>query len=303
MSLLDSYKKDIKMLNVYKSSIRFLSVKKIKITRSNGTSMSRETSQYACRKGSLTVEAAFIIPFFACFLVFILYLFRILQVQTAVAQSLQYTGRRMAAEYCIQEADEEGENTDFNAVGGLLKAKLYFQKQLKKQSCPTQYVSFGLSGILLSKSDLSGNYVELKAVYKMKLPVGLLGKFQYRIAQGVKCRKWTGYQPGENENADEQWLYYTEHGTVYHASRTCSHLDLSIQGIPYEQAAQKRNHSGGKYYPCEKCGGADAGGMVYITNYGNRYHTGLSCSGLKRKIYMIRRSKATDKRMCKKCGN
>lgn len=269
----------------------------------------------------MTVEAALVMPFFACFMVFILYFFRILQVQAGVAQSLQYTGRRMAAEYWIQESgideninaqesdiagsiniQESGkESSRLETVGELLKAKLYFQKQLEKQSCPTQYISQGISGIHFLQSDLSGNYVELKATYKMKFPVGLLGNIQYQIAQGVKCRKWTGYKLEKDEEEDI-WLYYTEFGTVYHASRSCSHLDLSIQGIPYAQVDQKRNHSGGKYYLCEKCGSAAVGGMVYITNYGNRYHTGLTCSGLKRKIYMIRKSEATNKRMCKKCG-
>lgn len=271
----------------------------------------RGTSQYICQKGSMTVEAALVMPFFACFMVFVLFFFRILQVQTGVAQSLQYTGRRMAAEYWLQESgidentnaqESDREESGLEAVGGLLKAKLYFQKQLEKQKCPTQYISHGISGIQFLQSDLSGSYVELKAIYKMKLPVRLLGKIQYQVAQGVKCRKWTGYKPGEGDEEEDKWLYYTEFGTVYHASRSCSHLDLSIQGVPYAQVDQKRNHSGGKYHPCEKCSSVEAGSMVYITNYGNRYHTGLACSGLKRKIYMIRKSKATEKRMCKKCG-
>ena len=49
--------------------------------------------------------------------------------------------------------------------------------------------------------------------------------------------------------------------------------------------------------------GALGQSMVYITDYGDRWHSSLSCSGLKRSIYMIRKTKATDKRMCKKCGS
>lgn len=288
-----------------------LSIKHILFSKSRGT------SRCICQKASLTVEAAVILPFFVCFMVFVLYFFRILQVQADIAQVLQYTGRKIAAEYSthVDAGNTDAGNmnagntdTEHNGTGkdfaGLLKARVIFQKQLKKQNCPVQYISGKTTGISLMQSDFSGNYVELKAVYQMKLPIGLFGKIKYRIVQVSKCRKWTGYQPGQDAQETDTWLYYTEYGTVYHTSRSCSHLDLSIQGIPYQHIGQNRNHSGGKYHKCEKCGSSSAGrGMVYITNYGDRYHNSLTCSGLKRSIYMIRKSEASnEKKMCSKCG-
>lgn len=302
----------------------------------------RGMTRCTCKKAVLTVEAAVVLPFFVCFMVFVLYFFRILQVHAGVAQALQYAGRRVAAEWNAPEKTEEKKQNTFDgekqlygsadaktdldgldagtnpedseadsdagsesgmSISGLVKSELFFIKQLKKQKCPTQYISYGIAGISLMQSDFSGNYVDLKAVYRMKLPVRLLGNIQYQVVQEAKCRKWTGYQTGQDEQKTDEWLYYTEHGTVYHTSRTCTYLDLSIRGVPYGQAGSFRNKSGGKYHKCEKCGSTAAGhGMVYITDYGNRYHNSLTCSGLKRSIYMIRRSKATDKRMCSKCG-
>lgn len=270
------------------------------------------TSRCACPKAVLTIETAVVLPFFVCFMVFILYFFRILQVQAGVSQALQYAGRRTAAEYCASAAknsetdpfSKERENGSESDSAGLRKAEVFFRTQLKKQKCPTQYIRYGTAGISLLQSDFSGNYVELKAVYQMKFPLALFGNIRYRIAQESKCRKWTGRQPGQDQEKDDTWLYYTTHGTVYHASRTCTHLDLSIQGIPSAQVGSSRNKSGGKYHRCEKCTkGASDRGMVYITDYGDRWHSSLSCSGLKRSIYMIRKTKATDKRMCKKCGS
>ncbi len=261
----------------------------------NRRKKNRGIARCICPKALLTVEAAVVLPFFVCFMVFVLYFFRVLQVQAGVGQALQYAGRRTAAEYNKEESVGEG--------FGLLKAELFFRAQLKKQNCPTQYVSHGIAGISLLQSDFSGNYVELKAVYRMKLPIAMLGEIQYRIVQEAKCRKWTGYQPGQDRQENDTWLYYTEYGTVYHASRSCTHLDLSIRGVSYAQAGSSRNKSGGKYHKCEKCGsGVTSRSMVYITDYGDRYHGSLACSGLKRMIYMIRKSKAFGKRMCKKCG-
>ena len=159
-------------------------------------------------------------------------------------------------------------------------------------------------GISFLQSDLSGDYVELKATYHMKFPIRLIGNVRYQVAQGVVCRKWTGYHLGQDDQVQDDWLYYTQYGTVYHTSRNCSYLDLSIQGIPGGTRNTARNAGGGKYHACPYCGNQNAaGGMVYITNYGDCYHTSLACSGLKRTIYMIRRSKATDKHMCSKCGH
>ena len=267
------------------------------------------------KKGSITVETAAILPFFVCFLVFILYFFRILQVQSCVAQALSYTGRKIAAEYSLElyqtepglqsdtevmEPQEQGGN---QAVG-LLGATVLFQKELKKQNCPIKFIRGGILGITLLQSDFSGDYVELKATYRMKFPIRLLGNLQYQIAQSAKCRKWTGYHPGQDGYEEDDWLYYTQYGRVYHTSRSCSYLDLSIHGIPDLQRGNARNASGGKYHACPYCGkGAVYHGMVYITNYGDCYHTSLTCSGLKRSVFMIRRSKATEKQMCSKCGN
>ncbi len=354
---------DIRHKNIEDTDIGHEDVKDTDIRHENDKTQKRKKAVFrisyrgmtrcTCQKAVLTVEAAAVLPFFVCFMVFILYFFRILQVHAGVAQALQYAGRRTAAECSIetvQEDDKEkkidftaldtnsGENVDLDSryekttgslqdqgengyekiTGSLqdqdessfgisltkmLKAKLYFTKQLKRQNCPLQYINHGIAGISLMQSDFSGNYVELKAVYRMRLPVAMLGNIQFQIVQEAKCRKWTGYQTGQDEKEDDGWLYYTEHGTVYHASRGCTYLDLSIRGVTYAQAAAARNKSGGKYHKCERCGNAGPGhGMVYITNYGDRYHSSLTCSGIKRSVYMIRKSEAVDKKMCSKCG-
>lgn len=60
---------------------------------------------------------------------------------------------------------------------------------------------------------------------------------------------------------------------------------------------------GGIYHLCERCGwmpGND--GNCYVTDYGDRYHTSLSCSGLKRKVYTVPLSEVKGKGACSKCG-
>ena len=53
----------------------------------------KETSSYAFRKGSYTIEAAVVIPLAAGFLVSMLFFFRIIQVQASVDEALIFAGR------------------------------------------------------------------------------------------------------------------------------------------------------------------------------------------------------------------
>ena len=89
-------------------------------------------------------------------MVFVLYFFRIFQVQAGVAQSLQYAGRRIAAEYCTDNENIEKSNTEsgvqddevnLGEAAVLLKARIFFQQELKKQNCPLQYIQGEMSGI------------------------------------------------------------------------------------------------------------------------------------------------------------
>ena len=88
---------------------------------------------------------------------------------------------------------------------------------------------------------------------------------------------------------------------VYHRDNQCTYLDLSIRTAGKKDIAQLRNENGEKYRTCEKCG-KKAGKNVYITNQGNRYHSSIGCSGLKRKIYAIPISEAQGKGECSRCG-
>ena len=63
-----------------------------------------------------------------------------------------------------------------------------------------------------------------------------------------------------------------------------------------------RNNDQEKYHPCDKCVHGSAASQVYLTDYGNRYHNSLSCSGLKRTVYAIPVSEAVGKGACTKCS-
>ena len=256
----------------------------------------KETSQCACLKGSLTVEASIIIPIMAVFFSFLLFFFRIMQVQLEVQNALEETGQKLAM-LSIKELEEEQTELDY---GVMAKGILYFK--LKDNALINHYVSLGAAGVSLLASEYDDNYISLNADYVMHFPIQFLGNKNFLISQKTRFRKWNGRNEKLEKDNPTEFVYVTEHGKVYHIDRSCTYLELSIQTIPKETLAEERNSNGEIYKECELCSeNKDSFHAIYITNHGNAYHTTLNCSGLKRTIYQKKRSEVEGMDVCMKC--
>lgn len=250
----------------------------------------KKTSLRIRKKGSYTLEAAVVIPFIAAFFVAILFFFRVLQIETQVQEALDYASRKCAGEASVVDSE----------MGLIASAEAYFLKDLHDYSLPEQYVSGGKAGISLLRSDVSDCYVALQADYQIRLPINFFTVKGIWITQNSKSRKWTG---DRDDGTEDDYVYVTETGSVYHRDRMCRYLDLSIQAVNSVDLEGLRNKGGHKYYACAECVAKNStGGIVYITDYGTCYHASLSCSGLKRTIYMIPLSEVGGRGPCSKCG-
>ena len=137
-----------------------------------------------------------------------------------------------------------------------------------------------------------------------KSPFSLLAIPECRINTRCVVKPWTGYDVTEIEEwkQQEQVVYITEYGKVYHKNRSCSYLALSIQVTNTVSVKDKRNEAGEQYLPCEYCKDDGIITVVYITSYGNRYHTTAKSQGLKRTVTKIPFSEIKEETPCKKCG-
>ena len=250
----------------------------------------KKTLLCARLSASYTLEAAVVLPLLAGFFASILFFFRVLQVQTQVQESLYYAGRKTACEACV---------TDSPAVLRAT-AEVYFRKELSQYQVPEKFVRGGTIGISLLQSEFSDSEIKLCADYRVRLPIAFFKVRDVRVSQSSKNRKWTGDANGGNA---EDYVYVTEHGSVYHSGRSCPYLDLSIRAVQYKELGGLRNKSAHKYYACPECVAENSGnGIVYITDYGTCYHDSLSCSGLKRTVYLVPVSKTGGKGPCSKCS-
>lgn len=245
-------------------------------------------------KGSLTIEASLVIPLFmfASFMVLsVINLMRFhLNLQEAVHQEAARLSILAYEEWDVSE-------------GSVRAAILDGMDESVKGRAP---VKGGADAIDLSLSRLDDReIVEINASYEAQLPYDLTGLFKKRFTARCLMHTYIGYEKGladiSDRLEDEEYVYVTETGTVYHKDPECSYLRLSIRKVSKDSVKDLRNSGGHKYYPCEICG-KQAGSTVYITNDGTCYHGSLGCSGLKRTIHCIPISKVGGRGPCSRCS-
>nr|MCR5250336.1 hypothetical protein [Lachnospiraceae bacterium] len=207
-------------------------------------------------------------------------------------------------------AGGKGGTADGLEVGGVAATVLaegYAAAELGRKIPDAYRRQMGMQGglsLLQSKVLLGNDLVDLVAEYGMDPRGKVFGIPLQKLTSRARVHAWTGYRLGSGSGGggtmEDPIVYITDTGTVYHLSRSCTHLDLSIQAVDRERVGERRNAGGGKYKACGICGGGS--GTVYITNEGDRYHSSLTCSGLKRTIHEVPLSKVGGRPPCSRCG-
>ena len=263
---------------------------------------------------SMTVEASMVLPFFLFFFLNILSMFNILKMQCDMEAALHQTGNRIAkytfdVRYGLGEVGIDTSDSDIlTAAVDTAFAEKGVKEYLGKEYLDNSCILNGSEGLTFYKSLISSDadIVNIVASYKAKPYLGIIGFKAFRIENSYYGHAWTGYDYnhplGIADNAVEEMVYVTEWGEVYHRNIDCTHLKLSISQAKMSEVKHKRNEGGSRYYKCEYCGNKENNGTVYITNYGNRYHTSINCQGLKRTIYTVPLSEVGGIPPCSKCG-
>ena len=242
-------------------------------------------------RAGITIEAALAMPFFFFAVISLIYLFEIMAIQTSVRSGLTYAGKIVAEESYPLAAVNPGNIEEYvvNAIGA---------ERLERS-----IVIDGSMGIDCSDSSMSvrTGIGTIKAEYKIRIPVPFFYRDGITRTESIRIKAWTGYEKEFLGMSEEETVYVTENGIVYHRDYHCTYLELSIHMVASDSVDGLRNVNGGKYYACRRCG-SGVSGQVYITDSGDKYHGSLSCSGLKRTVYAIPLSEAIGKGACVRCG-
>lgn len=242
-------------------------------------------------KGSITLEAALVLPLFFFAVLCLVYLLEMMAIQTSIRNALYSTGKDVAMQAYMSPviSTEAIEKRIVRTIG---------EERLAKSM-----VVGGASGIDCrgSSSDWNTAVINLEVAYKLEVPVLMFRIPIISKEETLRIKGWTGYVEGGGGQVKDEIVYVTEHGIVYHKDMYCTYLELAIRAISPESLGELRNQSGGKYYPCESCGKNTPAVRYYITDYGDRYHTTLECSKVKRNMYAVPLDEVYGLGGCSKC--
>ncbi len=264
---------------------------------------------FSRRRGSMTLEAAFALPFFLFAVLNILFAVNIIGTQSRINAALHQVGNKLAfAGYAYENAVGERVPEWFSGVAvteGYARGQIvdYVGKSYLENSC----VKGGAGGLSFAGSSVMGadDIIDLKITYRVRPFVELMGFDGFSLSQRYYGRAWTGYDAagaGSGSVVEDPMVYVTKTGTAYHMNRNCTYLNPKIEAVPAQSVSDRRNESGEKYAVCGSCGKGGGGEQVYITGYGSSYHKRLDCPGLKRTIYTVPLSEAGARGRCSKCG-
>ncbi len=264
----------------------------------------------------MTLEASLVLPLFIFFFANIMTLFGIVRAQSEIEAALHQTGSGICERAFdlrfgegLLGADAQGESTGIDTLAGAAGIALaasevrgYLGKE-EDNGC----ITGGRAGIsfLNSRILLDGDIVDIVADYKVHPIIPIIGFKEFPVEGRFYGHAWTGYDLTDgfaNEETGEEMVYVTDHGEKYHRDIDCRYLHVSAKSVGFEEAKNLRNSDGSRYKACEYCGENVAGGNVFITDYGNRYHSRVDCTGLKRKIRTIPISEVGGRGPCSACG-
>ncbi|MCR4909074.1 MAG: pilus assembly protein [Lachnospiraceae bacterium] len=259
--------------------------------------------------GSLTVETAVVLPLFLFAVLTLLYLAETIRLSGNVEEALHQSARELAT---YSYAYTHGTNDESLGLAGGKAVSLTLGRSMVLKHAGSSYldespISGGSGGLSFLRSSVLGNddTIDLIATWKIKPLFSFFGIKGSTVQNRARIKAFTGFDntrhTGEEEK-DEEIVYITESGTVYHRDRGCRHLNLSIRETSPENVKNERNESGARYYPCEFCGSLNGSGKLYVTDDGDRFHTSLSCPGLKRGIRAVPISEVGGRPPCKRCG-
>lgn len=292
-------------------SCRIGTPKRIRLLNGFGKRVSHNTFGYhGGRRASMTLEAAMVLPLFLFAILNLLAAVNDIALHVRMQTAMHQTGLTLARYAYAYERISQGFPLPESALADVAFSQTYVKEKVENAVGEAYFASMGVhggaEGVSFLQSEITtGDTVTLIASYRMDA-LFLPEQFSsFRMINRVCLRKWTGYDNAagaEQGDAAQRMVYIAEHGTVYHDSRNCYHLNVTIRQTSGERLAGERNSSGGRYTACELCGGRRQSGVFYVSEDGTRYHTTAACSGLRRTVRAVPVSEIGSRTPCHNCG-
>lgn len=264
-------------------------------------------------QGSMTVEAAVILPVMLFFIIQLTSTIELLRLHGNLQTTLWKYGRQAAVMgYLYQEVtEEEDQESLLYQIGEMTTAglltKTVILSDLGKQYLDYAPVEGGSNGIIcLTEPFGEEEELEVRILYRFRPFCRLPSVRGFWVKNVFYARAWTGYcvaPPQKDEDKKADLVYVTTYGKVYHESLTCSYLKRVIASCSKKEAVTGQNPYKKRYKGCGLCGKEKEAEVVYITPYGEKFHKTANCPSLVRYLKAIPRTQAEDRYPpCTRCA-
>lgn len=272
------------------------------------------------KTGSLTVETAMVLPIFMILVIALLSSIEMMKTYSAMEYAVHETAKELAYNAYIPvilkeyagKYDETVKEFDLEKAGIAVRAAdtLYTETAVRAilidkyglKNLNNSLIKNKSMGLHLFRSDVINEKgdIDLIVTYNVEPWINVFGVGELTLVNRAKIHSWTGYvYPKEY---DEEYVYVTPSGSVYHTNRDCTYLHISVSTYMKSDIEDLRNKEGKKYNACKLCGNENEDSpFVFVTDYGENYHSSLACSGIKRTIIKIKKSEIGDKKLCERC--
>ena len=257
------------------------------------------------RQGSMTVEAAVVLPLFLLFFLNLSCAVELIRLHGNLQLALQDVGNRLSVYgYALKEADLQENVAGIALSYGYVKGEML--KYAGEDYLDASPLTYGAESLQFWESkalDEKGEF-EINVTYSVSPWSDLSGFFPFRMANRYYGHFWTGYEiPGASEEEKAQTVYVAENGRVYHENIDCTHLSLWVIEIQPKELANARNENGSRYSLCHRCGSDKETDALFVTKEGRRYHYRRDCPGLKRTVYSLIKTEAQKEfAPCSRCA-
>lgn len=243
---------------------------------------------YTQNKGNTVVEATLILPLFIMGMISVYHMGRV-----KMAEQVLYEAAVETAEYLAEEAYLE----IYNPLTPYIK----FRDYIDDNELVNMYITNGANGVTIygyTKPD-ADNKLTITYQYQTRMRVFLFPLLSSNHTITIEQRAYVGDASRDVSEIDEgnRYVFVTDNKDVYHLSRNCTYLLLSVQATSYTNAQLLG------FTACEFCGDDVIQGNVYVTDEGRRFHSNLGCSGLKRTVYRVKKSSVGGLPICTRCAS
>lgn len=273
-------------------------------------------------KGSMTVEAALILPIFLFAMLSISFMIEVVRLQIHIGCAAGQVSKELAgygytylkikdklSDGNQQIQDKETEErwkikNELISIPSLFLAQSKIKEFAGEDYLNKSIIINGANGLSLIGSEIleDGKWINLRVSYEVQLPFNIIPNFKVKVTQHASSHAWIGNVETDDSSEDSDIVYMTEYGKKYHLSKNCKYLNIKVHAVSEGEIDKCRNKNGGKYYPCHRCMG-ESDGCYFITDYGTSYHTKRNCTAISRNIIEKKLSDVQGvSDCCKECG-